>query len=68
MSEEKLDWRTEICGRCLPTGLALIFLLLHRAQASWERLSRLGSDGEPASSEFVSAFRPLFLEVVGACC
>jgi hypothetical protein len=68
VSEKKLDRRTEICGRCLPTGLALIFLLLHRAQASWERLRRLGSEGEPASSELVSAFRPLFLEVVGACC
>jgi hypothetical protein len=68
VSEKKLDRRTEICGRCLPTGLALIFLLLHRAQASWERLRRLGSDGEPASSELASAFRPLFLEVVGACC
>lgn len=68
LCQKKLDRRTEICGRCLPTGLALIFLLLHRAQASWERLRRLGSDGDPASSELASAFRPLFLEVVGACC
>ena len=47
---------TGVCRRCRPTGLALIFLLLQRAQASCERLSRRGSAGCAGSSPFSATF------------
>lgn len=43
-------------GVARATGLALIFLLLQRAQASCERRNRLGSLGAGASSPSVAAF------------
>lgn len=58
------DGRRGICRRCRPTGLALIFLLLHRAHASCERLKRRGSAGCEASSPFSFPF----LRFLGADC
>lgn len=63
---------TGVCRRCRPTGLALIFLLLHRAHASCERRKRRGSAGCGGSSPFWSTFL-LFLDADcgtggGGCC
>ncbi len=63
---------TGVCRRCRPTGLALIFLLLHRAHASCERRRRRGSAGCGGSSPFWSTFL-LFLDADcgpggGGCC
>ncbi|KAI0073682.1 hypothetical protein K474DRAFT_171153 [Panus rudis PR-1116 ss-1] len=74
-ADERTRRGAGICRRCHPTGLALIFLLLHRAQASWERLKRLGSAGgggsPPSPSVFLRFLDELGVGVCtdgGACC
>ena len=61
--------RTGVCRRCRPTGLALIFLLLHLAHASCDLLNRRGSAEWGASPLSGSAFlRFLGAPGVWGCC